>query len=44
VLPGCTFAQHTRSILAELGRSDEEIADLAVRGIVKLPEALTRAP
>ena len=38
VRPGCTFAQHTRSILAELGRSDEEIADLATRGVVKLAE------
>jgi hypothetical protein len=25
-------------ILSELGRSDEEIADLAQRGIVKMPE------
>jgi crotonobetainyl-CoA:carnitine CoA-transferase CaiB-like acyl-CoA transferase len=39
--PGCTFAQHTRSILAELGRSDEEITDLAARGIVKLPDSPT---
>jgi crotonobetainyl-CoA:carnitine CoA-transferase CaiB-like acyl-CoA transferase len=38
VLPGCTFAQHTRSILRELGRSDEEIAELAARAIVKVPE------
>jgi len=38
VLPGCTFAQHTGMILSELGRSDEEIADLATRGIVKMPE------
>ena len=44
VRPGCTFAQHTGSILAELGRSDDEIADLAARGIVKVagPSLATR--
>jgi crotonobetainyl-CoA:carnitine CoA-transferase CaiB-like acyl-CoA transferase len=41
VLPGCTFAQHTRSILAELGRTDDEIAELAARGVVKLPDTAT---
>jgi crotonobetainyl-CoA:carnitine CoA-transferase CaiB-like acyl-CoA transferase len=36
ILPGCTFAQHSAAILAELGRSDDEIADLAAHGVVKL--------
>ena len=37
-LPGCTFAQHSAAIVAEFGRSDDDIADLAARGIIKLAQ------
>ncbi len=36
--PACTLAQHTASILAELGYRDEEIAKLAADGAVRLPD------
>ena len=37
-LPGCAFAQHSRSILLEFGRDDDQIEDLVRRGVVKLAE------
>jgi crotonobetainyl-CoA:carnitine CoA-transferase CaiB-like acyl-CoA transferase len=37
--PGCLVGQHTRAILAELGYSDDQIADLGDRKIVGWPEA-----
>jgi crotonobetainyl-CoA:carnitine CoA-transferase CaiB-like acyl-CoA transferase len=36
--PGCTIAQHTESILSELGYGDEEIAKLAADGAIRLAE------
>ncbi len=36
--PGCTLAQHTDVILAELGYSEDEIAKLAADGAVRLAD------
>jgi crotonobetainyl-CoA:carnitine CoA-transferase CaiB-like acyl-CoA transferase len=36
--PACTLAQHTSTILAELGYHDDQIAKLAAEGAVRLPE------
>jgi crotonobetainyl-CoA:carnitine CoA-transferase CaiB-like acyl-CoA transferase len=36
--PGCLVGQHTRNILAELGYSEDQIADLRDRQIVGWPE------
>jgi crotonobetainyl-CoA:carnitine CoA-transferase CaiB-like acyl-CoA transferase len=35
--PGCTVAQHTATILAEIGYSEDEVAKLAASGVVRLP-------
>jgi len=34
VAPGCVLGEHTAAILAELGRSAEQIADLRTRSVV----------
>jgi len=36
--PGCTIAQHTASILSELGYGNDEIAKLAADGAIRLAE------
>jgi crotonobetainyl-CoA:carnitine CoA-transferase CaiB-like acyl-CoA transferase len=36
--PGCTLAQHTASILSELGYGQDEIEKLAADGVVRLAE------
>lgn len=44
VLPPPRFSEHAHEVLAELGLSSDEIADLAARGVVRVPSTTGGEP